>query len=86
MRVTTVLAVTWRVVRFGRSRKKRRIASRPITGASGSVGCLLDQAERDTVYQEQDEATFLRTIAANVEALNAATASIPSERIRMHLC
>jgi 5-methyltetrahydropteroyltriglutamate--homocysteine methyltransferase len=41
---------------------------------------------RHTGYQDQDEATFLRTISANVEALNAATASIPPERMRMHLC
>lgn len=41
---------------------------------------------RHTGYQDQDEATFLRTIAVNVEALNAATASIPPERMRMHLC
>lgn len=41
---------------------------------------------RHTGYQEMDEATFLRTIAANVEALNAATANIPPERMRMHVC
>ncbi|MGW8137441.1 cobalamin-independent methionine synthase II family protein [Sphingomonas zeae] len=39
-----------------------------------------------TGYQDQDEATFLRTIAANVEALNAATANIPADRMRMHIC
>ena len=41
---------------------------------------------RHTGYQEMDEATFLKTIAANVEALNAATANIPPERMRMHIC
>ncbi|MBO9723591.1 MAG: cobalamin-independent methionine synthase II family protein [Novosphingobium sp.] len=41
---------------------------------------------RHTGYQNQDEATFLRTAAANVEALNAATANIPPERMRMHVC
>jgi len=41
---------------------------------------------RHTGYQDQDEATFLRTAAANVEALNAATANIPPERMRMHVC
>ncbi|WP_242098591.1 cobalamin-independent methionine synthase II family protein [Sphingomonas sp. CROZ-RG-20F-R02-07] len=41
---------------------------------------------RHTGYQDQDEATFLRTIAANVEALNAATANIPADRMRMHIC
>ncbi|MBC2667587.1 cobalamin-independent methionine synthase II family protein [Novosphingobium piscinae] len=41
---------------------------------------------RHTGYQDQSEADFLRTIAANVEALNAATAGIPPERMRMHIC
>jgi 5-methyltetrahydropteroyltriglutamate--homocysteine methyltransferase len=33
-----------------------------------------------------DEPTFLKTIEANVEALNAATANIPPEKMRMHVC
>ncbi len=37
-------------------------------------------------YQDMDEAEFLRTIEANVEALNAATANIPADRMRMHIC
>ncbi|MDF2638490.1 MAG: enterotoxin [Novosphingobium lindaniclasticum] len=41
---------------------------------------------RHTGYQDQDEGTFLRTASANVEALNAATAAIPPERMRMHVC
>ncbi|MBW8842562.1 MAG: cobalamin-independent methionine synthase II family protein [Sphingomonadales bacterium] len=41
---------------------------------------------RHTGYQEMDEATFLKTIAANVDALNAATANIAPERMRMHIC
>lgn len=41
---------------------------------------------RHTGYQDQSEAEFLRTAAANVEALNAATAGIPAERMRMHIC
>ena len=41
---------------------------------------------RHTGYQDQSEAEFLRTAAANVEALNAATANIPPERMRMHVC
>lgn len=41
---------------------------------------------RHTGYQEMDEPTFLNTIEANVEALNAATGSIPPERMRMHIC
>ena len=41
---------------------------------------------RHTGYQEMDEATFLETIAANVDALNAATANIAPDRMRMHIC
>jgi 5-methyltetrahydropteroyltriglutamate--homocysteine methyltransferase len=41
---------------------------------------------RHTGYQDMDEAEFLRTIEANVEALNAATANIPADRMRMHIC
>lgn len=41
---------------------------------------------RHTGYQDQSEAEFLKTAAANVEALNAATANIPAERMRMHIC
>ncbi|CCA90563.1 cobalamin-independent methionine synthase II family protein [Novosphingobium sp. PP1Y] len=41
---------------------------------------------RHTGYQDQDEDTFLRTAAANVEALNAATANIDPDRLRMHIC
>jgi len=41
---------------------------------------------KHTGYQEMDEAEFLRAIAANVEALNAATAHIAPEKMRMHIC
>ena len=41
---------------------------------------------RHTGYQEMDEATFLKAIAANVDALNAATANIAADRMRMHIC
>lgn len=41
---------------------------------------------RHTGYQEMDEAGFLATIEANVEALNSATANIAPERMRMHIC
>lgn len=41
---------------------------------------------RHTGYQDMDEATFLKTIAMNVEALNAATAHIAPEKMRMHIC
>ena len=41
---------------------------------------------RHTGYQDLDEAGFLRVVEANVAALNAATAAIPAERMRMHIC
>ena len=41
---------------------------------------------RHTGYQDLSEAEFLSVAAANVEALNAATANIPPERMRMHVC
>lgn len=41
---------------------------------------------RHTGYQDASEAEFLRIAAANVEALNAATANIPAEQMRMHVC
>lgn len=41
---------------------------------------------RHTGYQDATEEEFLRIAAANVEALNAATANIPPEKMRMHIC
>jgi 5-methyltetrahydropteroyltriglutamate--homocysteine methyltransferase len=41
---------------------------------------------KHTGYQEMDEPTFLKTIEANVEALNAATANIAPDKMRMHVC
>src|SRR3954447_10031573 len=41
---------------------------------------------RHTGYQDLDEASFLRVVEANVEALNAATAKIPADRMRLHIC
>ncbi len=41
---------------------------------------------RHTGFQDASEAEFLRIAAANVEALNAATAAIPAEQMRMHIC
>jgi len=41
---------------------------------------------RHTGYQDRSEKEFLAIAEANVEALNAATASIPPERLRMHIC
>ena len=39
-----------------------------------------------TGFQGLSEAEFVRRAEQNVEALNAATASIPPERMRMHIC
>jgi 5-methyltetrahydropteroyltriglutamate--homocysteine methyltransferase len=41
---------------------------------------------RHTGYQDLSEEEFLKIAAANVEALNAATADIPPESMRMHVC
>ena len=41
---------------------------------------------RHTAFQELSEAQFLKIAAANVEALNAATADIPAQQMRMHVC
>ena len=41
---------------------------------------------RHTGYQDASEDEFLRIAAANVEALNAATANIAPEQLRMHIC
>ena len=41
---------------------------------------------RHTGYQDMDEATFLATIRANVDALNQATADIDPQAMRMHVC
>ena len=39
-----------------------------------------------TGFQGLSEAEFVKRAAQNVEALNAATANIPAERMRMHIC
>src|SRR5215472_15772554 len=41
---------------------------------------------RHTGYQDLSEDEFLKIAAANVEALNAATADIAPEQLRMHVC
>jgi 5-methyltetrahydropteroyltriglutamate--homocysteine methyltransferase len=41
---------------------------------------------RHTGYQDFSEEDFVKVAAANVEALNAATANIPPEKMRMHVC
>ncbi len=39
-----------------------------------------------TGFQGLSEAEFLKRAAQNVEALNAATAKLPAERLRIHIC
>lgn len=41
---------------------------------------------RHTGYQDASEEEFLKIAEANVEALNAATANIAPEQMRMHIC
>ncbi|MBV8854472.1 MAG: cobalamin-independent methionine synthase II family protein [Sinobacteraceae bacterium] len=41
---------------------------------------------RHTGFQHLSEEDFLKVAAANVEALNAATADIPPRQLRMHIC
>jgi 5-methyltetrahydropteroyltriglutamate--homocysteine methyltransferase len=41
---------------------------------------------RHTGYQDLSEEEFLKVVRANVEALNAATANIAPEKLRMHVC
>ena len=41
---------------------------------------------RHLTYADLDEASFLRIVDRNVEALNHATRNIPANRMRMHLC
>jgi 5-methyltetrahydropteroyltriglutamate--homocysteine methyltransferase len=41
---------------------------------------------RHMMYQQLDEAGFLRRMAVHIEALNGALANIPRERIRLHIC
>ena len=41
---------------------------------------------RHTGYQHLSDADFIKVAAANVEALNAATANIPADKMRMHVC
>ncbi len=41
---------------------------------------------RHTGYQDLTDAEFVKVAEANVEALNAATANIPPDALRMHVC
>lgn len=41
---------------------------------------------RHMMYKDLDESAYLKRIEQHVEALNAALATIPADRIRMHVC
>ena len=41
---------------------------------------------RHLMFKDEDEAGFLRAAAMQAEAIDAATANIPPERMRLHLC
>jgi 5-methyltetrahydropteroyltriglutamate--homocysteine methyltransferase len=56
------------------------------SGVQLQLDCPDLAMSRHTGYQDMSEAQFLKTAAANVEALNAATAGIPPEKLRMHVC
>jgi 5-methyltetrahydropteroyltriglutamate--homocysteine methyltransferase len=56
------------------------------SGVQLQLDCPDLAMSRHTGYQDLSEDEFLRVAAANVEALNAATADIPAERMRMHVC
>ena len=56
------------------------------SGVQLQLDCPDLAMSRHTGYQDLSEEAFLRIAAANVEALNAATADIPPEQLRMHVC
>jgi 5-methyltetrahydropteroyltriglutamate--homocysteine methyltransferase len=56
------------------------------TGYQLQLDCPDLAMSRHTGYQDASEEDFLKIAAANVEALNAATANIPPEQMRMHIC
>jgi 5-methyltetrahydropteroyltriglutamate--homocysteine methyltransferase len=56
------------------------------SGVQLQLDCPDLAMSRHTGYQDLSEAQFLKIAAANVEALNAATAGIPAEKLRMHVC
>lgn len=41
---------------------------------------------RHTIFQDEDDATFLRHARDQIEVLNDALGGLPAERLRMHLC
>lgn len=56
------------------------------TGFYLQLDCPDLAMSRHTGYQDASEEDFLKIAEANVEALNAATANIPPEQMRMHIC
>jgi 5-methyltetrahydropteroyltriglutamate--homocysteine methyltransferase len=56
------------------------------SGVELQLDCPDLAMSRHTGYQDLSEEEFLKVAAANVEALNAATADIAPERMRMHVC
>jgi len=56
------------------------------SGVQLQLDCPDLAMSRHTGYQDASEEEFLKIAAANVEALNAATAGIPPEKMRMHVC
>ena len=56
------------------------------SGVQLQLDCPDLAMSRHTGYQDLSEADFLKLAAANIEALNAATAGIPPGQLRMHVC
>lgn len=56
------------------------------SGVQLQLDCPDLAMSRHTGYQDKTEEEFLEIAAANVEALNAATARIAPEKLRMHVC
>jgi 5-methyltetrahydropteroyltriglutamate--homocysteine methyltransferase len=56
------------------------------SGVQLQLDCPDLAMSRHTRYQDLSEAEFLKLAAANVEALNAATAGISPDKLRMHVC
>jgi 5-methyltetrahydropteroyltriglutamate--homocysteine methyltransferase len=56
------------------------------SGATVQLDCPDLAMGRHTVYADQDDATFRKTVATNISALNHAVRNIPADKLRMHLC
>jgi 5-methyltetrahydropteroyltriglutamate--homocysteine methyltransferase len=55
-------------------------------GFSLQIDCPDLGSARHNQYQAKTDAEFLKIADRNVEALNAATANIPPEKMRLHIC